>query len=277
MRLKQQNRGFDMLMGEWKFEDYDLIGGQTWSTFMDPATLPQALPETAQPGAIFRRQGLFRLTHRICDGLSMALALEDPSSDDFTFPDPVNDQPLERWPDFVSTLRLVDKEVGTIQIASLVRSIGFEDALGNETLRTGWGVALTSRLQLSGKDNLRMGVTGGRGIGAYMLGLAAEQSAAGPDVDGFRTLGAVGAYVSLQHFFTEEIRTNMYYGLAHVESTPLMAATAGRELQNAAVNMIWSPRPGFGLGLEYNYNWRQVRNQTTGDNHRVQFTVQFGP
>jgi hypothetical protein len=243
---------------------------------MDPATLPQALPETAQPGSIFVRQGLFRVTRRVNDCVNIACALENPSSVDFTLPDPINDQPLQRWPDFVSRIQFASNDIGTFQIASLVRGIGYEDQFGDEHLRTGWGVALTSRVQLIGKDNLRMGVTGGRGIGGYMLGLAATQSAAAPDVDGFRTLGATGAYISLQHFFSDEFRTNMYYGLARVESTSLMASTAARDLQNAAINLIWSPRPGFGVGIEYNYNWREVRDLTTGDNHRTQFTIQFG-
>ena len=262
--------------GEWKFDNFELLAGQTWSTFMDPATLPQALPETAQPGSIFVRQGLFRVTRRVNDCVNIACAFEDPSSNDFTLPDPINDQPLERWPDFVSRIQFASNDIGTFQIASLVRGIGYEDPFGDEHLRTGWGVALTSRVQLAGKDNLRMGVTGGRGIGGYMLGLAATQSAAAPDVDGFRTLGATGAYISLQHFFSDEFRTNMYYGLTRVESTSLMASTAARDLQNAAINLIWSPRPGFGVGIEYNYNWREVRDLTIGDNHRIQFTIQFG-
>ena len=263
--------------GEWKFDnDFELIAGQTWSTFMDPATLPQALPETAQPGSIFVRQGLFRVTHHVNDSVNLAFALENPGSFDFTLPDPINDQPLQRWPDFVSRIQFASNDIGTFQIASLVRGIGYEDQFGDEHLRTGWGVALTSRVQLTEKDNLRMGVTGGEGIGGYMLGLAATQSAAAPDLDGFRTLGATGAYISLQHFFSDEFRTNMYYGLTRVESTPLMPSTAARDLQNAAVNLIWSPRPGFGAGIEYNYNWREVRDLTTGDNHRIQFTIQFG-
>ncbi len=262
--------------GEWKFDNFELLAGQTWSTFMDPATLPQALPETAQPGSIFVRQGIFRLTRRVNDCVNIACALENPSSVDFTLPDPINDQPLARLPDFVSRIRFESNDIGTFQIASLVRGIGYEDQFGDEHLRTGWGLALTSRVQLTGTDNLRMGVTGGRGIGGYMLGLAATQSAAAPAVDGFRTLGATGAYISLQHFFSDEFRTNMYYGLTRVESTSLMASTAARDLQNAAINLIWSPRPGFGVGIEYNYNWREVRDLTTGDNHRTQFTIQFG-
>ena len=263
--------------GEWKFDESDLIGGMTWSTFMDPAALPQTVPETSAAGAIFRRQAQIRYTQRVTDCFNFSVAIEEPTSDDFTFPAPLTDQPLERWPDFVGRIRFEDAEIGTFQIAALVRSLGFEDVTGDEHLRAGWGVSATLRLILCETDTLSLGVVGGRGIGGYLVGLGGDLSAAGPDTGGFRTLGAIGAYAAHQHRWTEQIKTNAYYGFSNAQSTSLMAPTAGDIIHNGGVNFIWSPRPGFGIGIEWSYALREVRNGTTGDNHRVQFAVQFGP
>ena len=263
--------------GEWEVEDTDLIGGHTWSTFMDPAALPFVVAETTAVGAIFRRQGMFRIQHQLNECTSFAVAIEAPRSNDYTLPQPATDQPFGRWPDLVARIRFAESDTGSLQIASLVRGIGFENSAGQETQRAGWGLAITSRVNVGDKDNIRMGVSGGQGIGSYLAGLGTDLSAAGPAIDGYQTLDAVGAYAAYQHIWSEQCFSNAYYGYSYVESTPLMPATAGKVTDNAGLNLIWSPRPTFGIGVEYSYGFREVRNGTSGDNHRIQFTVQFGP
>ncbi len=263
--------------GEWKSGDVDVVGGQTWSTFMDPGSLPQLVPITAPAGAIFRRPPLIRLSRQFREGLVGAIAFEDPASFDFTLVDPVNDQFLQRWPDFVARMRWINQDRGTFQVATLVRGIGFEDAAFQETLKTGWGISATGRINLNEGNDSRMGVVGGRGVGSYLGGLAGSLSAAGPDVAGFRTLGAIGAYAAYQRRLTERVQTNLFYGYSNVESTPLMPVTSADTIHNGGINLIWSPRPGFGIGLEYDYGLREVANGIMGDNHRIQFAFQFGP
>ena len=265
------------IFGELRAGEFEVLGGQTWSTFMDPETLPQIVAISAPVGAIFRRPPLLRLTRKFSEGLSGAIAIEDPATRDFTLPDPDNDQFLQRWPDFVARMRLVNQDRCAFQVASLVRGIGFEEIAGRERLRTGWGLSATGRINLNDGNDIRMGVAGGRGIGSYLSGIALDFSAAGPDVGGFRTLGAIGAFGALQHHWTERWQSNLYYGYSNVESTPLMPSIAGDTTHNGGVNLIWSPRPGCGVGLEYTYGLREVRSGITGDNHRIQFAIQFGP
>lgn len=263
--------------GEWEVGDQDLIGGQTWSTFMDPAAIPGTIAETSAAGVIFRRQPQFRFTQALNDVLNYSIAIENPLSNDFTLPDPILDVPLTRWPDFVARIRIADKNIGSFQLASLVRGIGYEDTLGDEHLRTGWGASATGKLLLGERDSLGLGVAGGRGIGAYLAGLGANFSAAGPDASGIRTLGAIGAFATCKHYWSERFHSNVFYGYSTVGSTPLMPATAAKNIHNGGVNLIWSPRPGFGLGIEYNYGLREVLSGAIADNHRIQFGIQFGP
>ncbi len=200
------------VFGEWNLGGTDIIGGQTWSTFMDPGSLPQLVPITAGAGSIFRRPPQLRLTRRLTKGLACAIALEDPASFDFTLPDPVNDRFLQRWPDFVARVRFVSANASTLQVASLVRGIGFENAGGQERLRTGWGLSITAKLEVNECNDIRMGVAGGRGIGSYLTGRAGDLSAAAPDVDGFRTLEAIGEFGALHHLWTKRWQSNFYYG-----------------------------------------------------------------
>ncbi len=263
--------------GQWEVGETTLIGGQTWSTFMDPASLPFVVPETTAVGAIFRRQGMLRVQHQWNDCTSLALALEAPTDSDYTLPTPTTDQVFGRYPDLIARVRFSDCRSRTLQVASLVRGIGFEDAMGRETERVGWGLAVTGRVDAGERDNVRFGATGGEGIGSYIAGFGTDQSAAGPDIDGYRTLGAVGAYAAYQHFWCEDWFSNTYYGYSQVHSTRLMPVTAAKRTENVGLNLIWSPRSTFGIGLEYTYAIREVRDGISGDNHRIQFTVQFGP
>lgn len=265
------------LFGEWEIGQVTVLGGQTWTTFMDPGALPPAIPETTASGAVFRRPTLFRMTTQRNKCFSWSLAIEESDPLDIRPPDPATDQLLKRWPDAVAQLRWADPELGSLQIASLVRGLGFQDNFGEEHLRTGWGVAITSKLILDERNDIRLGVVGGEGVSGYITGLGGNQSAAGPSIYGFETLESLGAYAAFTRRLTEEFKTTVSYGHAFAESTPLMPAQSLDNVYNAAANLIWSPRPGFGVGVEYYYAMREVRDGTTGDNDRIQFAIQFGP
>jgi hypothetical protein len=244
---------------------------------MDPGAVPFTIPETTAAGAVFARQPQLRLTRQFSEYGSFSVAVEDPLSDDFTLPTPATDQRLERWPDFVARILFADSASGSIQLASIVRGIGFEDQFGEEHLRTGWGVSGTARWNVSEADSFRCGIVGGRGVGSYIAGQLGELSAAAPDMGGFRTLDGLGAFAAYQHRWSERFFSGVYYGYTSAESTPLMAATAMRTIQNGAVNFVWSPRPNFGIGIEYHYAVREVLNGQSADDHRIQFAIQFGP
>jgi hypothetical protein len=217
------------------------------------------------------------LTRRWSQHGSFSVAVEDPVSNDFALPLPATDQRLERWPDFVSRVLLANPDLGSIQVASIVRGIGFEDQFGDENLRTGWGVSGTARWNISDADSFRCGVVGGRGVGSYIAGQLGELSAAAPDVGGFRTLDALGTFAAFQHRWSETFYCGVYYGYTDAQTTPLMATTAMSKIQNGGVNFVWTPRKSFGIGIEYHYASREVRDGRFVDNDRVQFGIQFGP
>lgn len=73
--------------GAWTQEVGTLTAGHTWSTMMDPKCLPEGLTEPTVSGVIFSRQPLVRWSQALAPGTSMHLALEDPSSSDFSSDD----------------------------------------------------------------------------------------------------------------------------------------------------------------------------------------------
>jgi len=91
-------------------DDTKLIAGQLWTTFGDVQAQPYSILQDGSPaGAIFRRQAQLRFFRRCRHGFNISVAIENPTSDDFVLLDPVNDEPLQRYPDLVTYLSIFPK------------------------------------------------------------------------------------------------------------------------------------------------------------------------
>jgi len=267
----------------------ELLGGKDWTTFADAGALPfSAVTDGTPAGAVFRRQALLRYTRLHDNGLSHAIAIEDPTETDFVLPNPGapngpdRDIRLRRWPDLVARLRWVrpgDRaEIDRAQLAALVRGIGFEDVTGEEHFVTGWGIAGSTRFRLWGDSNLQLGFVGGEGLGRYVYGFGADSSvrdvtAAGPNEAGqLIPLRTIGAYVGYQQYWSSRLVSNVAYGYAHVDPTAAMGGDVAQRTQNAWANLVLEVRKNFFVALEYQYGELRVNDGREGENHRIQMT-----
>jgi hypothetical protein len=258
-----------------------LIGGQLYTTFGAEDLRPFSIINDGTPaGAVFRRQPLLRYTVGDNVGLSRSIAIENPTSTDFTLLDPVNDTPLQRAPDLAANVRWVspDDPMNRAQLAMLVRGFGYEDQFNSEHFLTGWGVSAMSRVRTFGDDSVQLGIVGGQGLGQYIFGFGAATDvvAAGPNPAGqLTTLPTVGAYLGYQHFLTRDIFANVAYGYAHVDTTPIMNPLSARQTQDAWANIVFALSEQLFLGIEYHYGILEVNSGATGDNHRIQTTLSY--
>jgi hypothetical protein len=62
-------------------ESGSLLGGQTWSTFMDEEAMPETIDFESPIAFPLVRQAQVRYTHFLEDGSYLAFALEDPDSE----------------------------------------------------------------------------------------------------------------------------------------------------------------------------------------------------
>jgi len=97
---------------------------------------------------------------------------------------------------------------------------------------------------------------------------------------------AFGAWAAYQHWWSKSLRSSATYGFVRLDSDfdlcPNPAGTGTyKQTQYASMNLVWSPWPPFDVGLEYMFGHRTVTNSTavdgstTGQNHRVQFTMRW--
>ncbi len=254
----------------------NLLAGHTWSTFMNLYSMTQTVTVAPPSGGIFKRQSMLRWSQPIGDSFRVDIALEEPDTD-LTLPPPPTAKPVTRWPDFVSSVRYEREKVGHIQLAGIVRRLGFEDLTTGRTEEvTGWGLSLTGRTKTFGRDSIGAGLTYGEGVGNYIAGLATSPVGANLTLAGdLEALEAFATYAGYQRIWNDKWRTNVLYGYAVVEDPEGAPATRVRSTQNAAINLIWNPHPGLGLGIEYHYGIRENVDGATGDNNRVNLGIQY--
>jgi hypothetical protein len=257
-----------------------LTGGITWTTFGHEKARPMSIINDGTPtGAVFRRQAQARFVMSNSNGFRFATAIENPISNDYVLPAAA--VALPRWPDFVSRVRWRDphNKVNDVQLAVLVRGMGFRDAADVEQFATGWGLAGSAQLQVFEEDRVHFGVVGGEGLGRYLFGLGVSDNdvtAAGLNAAGtFTPVPHIGAYFGYRHIWSPCLMSNVGYGYAHADLIAGLPANVTRKTQNAWTNMVLAVTDQFFVGVEYHYGMTENNSGLDGDNHRIQVTLSY--
>ena len=176
-----------------------------------------------------------------------------------------------------------------IELGGLYRRLRAEGPGYDQTIN-GWGVTLSGSVTTWKNDNFIWGVQYGNALGAYIQdtsGLGLDAAPTSPTKDSnLKVIPALGAWVAYQHWWTESLRSSATYGYVRMDTDfDLWPHTPGtgtyKQTQYASANLIWSPWPPFDIGLEYLFGHRTVTDNTavdgstTGQDHRVQFTMRW--
>ncbi len=271
-----------------------LLAGQTLSLWFDGDALGESVDPTPAVGAmdgLSNRHTTIRYTYAGAQGLSFAVAAEQPNPEGFTNAGlPASaagasgvEQSLNTaataggagtfqnlglsggWvqvPDFIARAR-IDQAWGHLAATALLRDQTVH-ATGNRFDKTTYGFELSGHLNTFGKDTLRGDVMAGTGLGSFLSDMG---SAAGMQVSSVAnpaglnpTIGApwaYGAYLSYTHWWTDELRSSLApgYSQTHLDSSIISSTTAQNVLDKRhmglTANLIWSPIPQVDLGIEY--------------------------
>jgi hypothetical protein len=200
---------------------------------------------------------------------------------------PAGVTPVDQFPAFIGKFSY-EPDWAHMELTGLYRRLKAE-GVGYDQSVDGWGVAFSGSVDTWGNDNFIWGLEYGDALGAYIqdtsgLGLdAAPVSATNTTLRAISAFGAWGAY---QHWWSKSLRSSATYGFVRLDSDfdlwPKPAGTGTyKQTQYASMNLVWSPWPPFDVGLEYMFGHRMVTDQTavegstTGQNHRVQFTMRW--
>ncbi len=200
--------------------------GQTWSTFVNTSAIAEAA-DFGGPlvASAFIRQDQVRYTKG-----GLQIAIENPESyggyvgaGGYGSKDSVPD---------VIVKYTFKGNWGNVSIAAVAKQL--ETALGESESGVGYGVA--GRIKAFGKDDFRFQLHGGN-TGRY-VGAAAATDLVGEEVEETTSI-----LVSYRHFWTEDLRSNFFYG--HTETDE-----SDRDRTHWGVNVFKQINPKLSYGIE---------------------------
>jgi outer membrane DcaP-like protein len=276
--------------------------GQFPSLFRDTASEPEGLDFGGPLVAGVLRQPQFRYTYDAGYGLLIAGAVENAQTSfvdartgavSTTFGTGQGD----KIPDFTGAATW-NQPWGHVAIRGVLRDLydhnGGPGSSGGTSApglavsesQLGWGAGISGHLNTWGKDVLYAQFQGGRGLGRYTNDFSAVNDfVVNPVTNASKDVGVYGGEASYQHWWTDELRTNVTGSYLKLDQPQgIFANTAagavGLGAQNnrfwtGLVNLIWSPVPQVDTGIEYINEYRKIQNGRSGVAERLQVSTKF--
>ena len=228
----------------------NVLVGQTWTTFQNTSSLAESA-DFGGPlvASAFIRQGQVRYTNG-----GLQLSIENPE----TYGGVHGDDSI---PDFIGKYTFKG-DWGNVSVSGLARQL--QTTNGSESA-VGFGVA--GRISTFGKDDFRFQVHGGH-TGRY-VGVAAVTDVVdiNPDlaVDNFEVEESTSVMVAYRHFWTEKLRSSVFYGNTTTDLTD-------RDRSHFGVNLFTNVTKQLSFGIEVG-NFDMAEQDA--DSTYVQFSTKF--
>lgn len=259
--------------GEYVNNDLGLgiLGGQAYSTMNDLQAAPETLDFAGPAGMWQTRQPLLRFTKSLSKSMLTEFSAETPENVVY-----MNAQKLTRWPDFAAagTWRFGGNYFKHIRLAGLARDLGAQGVSGATDSAFGWAVAGSTKVGLpflGAKDSFKITVHYGDGYGTQVKGGPAE-GAFNPATSSLETIGIFGTYSGLQHFWSDQWRSNLVYGHVNADNPEFVPGTTYDNTHYAAADLIWNPYQSLDVGIEYLWGRRENKDGSAGTSNRYLFS-----
>ena len=246
-----------------------VLGGQTWSTFMDEDAMPETLDFESPIAFPLIRQAQVRYTKKLEDGDYWAVALEDPDSDVIA-PTGVDGESEEPVPDLNARYRM-KLERGHVQLSGFLGMATFDPDVGSSDDVGLWGLNLSTKYQVVGDDNVYAQVTYGDGVGRYRGGTTAA-----PDADGdLEAVTILGWMLGYEHRWNDEYRSTITYSWGDADVPDGAPAETTERVDYLAANLIWQFADRAWAGIEYLHGSHDTFDDESGDANRIQLALRF--
>ena len=248
--------------------------GQEWTNFQNLAVLPDTADYVGSAeGTVFARQVQVRYTRG-----PFSISLENPETtvtpylaatrivaDDNSLPD-------------LTVRYAVSRPWGEASIAGLVRQLEYQTtgagAIDSSTL--GWGLSAAAKIKVGTKDDLRLMLSGGEGIGRY-VGLNFANDAVLDATGDLQAIRLVAGFASYRHLWSSQWRSNLTYSTQTVDNDrSIIGLASNKSAQSVRGNLIWTPIPAMDIGAELMYGERELESGVSGDMTRLQVFAKYG-
>lgn len=252
--------------------------GQTWTTFQNPAALPENLDFVgAAEGTPFIRQSLVRYTHG-----GFQFALENPETTLNTLVDAKGkSQRMIRGsgmvPDFVVRYNFKTEGGAKFTVAGLARQLNVEQnveeyKLDSQTL--GYGVSFTGVIPV-GSDDIKVSATVGDGMGRYMALNYANAGVLDSNGD-IETISSYGGFASYRHWWNDKWRSSFTLSGFKADNNEALTGTdVNKGSYSGYINLLYSPVKPMTVGVEYMHAENTKESGDKGELNRVIFSVKY--
>jgi len=262
--------------------------GQTWSPFMDIDVFPNTLEYWGPTGMVFFRNIQVRWMP-IQGDTRMTIALERPgaSGDGGQYDDNIalaEVRPRFPLPDLSAEYRL-GTSFGYVELAGILRWIEWDDVgddqfdLSGDAL--GWGLNLSSNVNLGSSGTFRFQVVYGEGIENYMndatvdIGIVDNPGDPVSPVKG-EALPLLGIVAFLDHNWNDQFSSSIGYSMLNIDNTPQQNADAFETGHYAVGNLLYHPVKDVTIGGELQYGKREnASDGFTSDDFKVQISFKY--
>lgn len=256
--------------------------GQTWSNFMDLASLPDTLDFVGNPdAAIFIRQAQVRYTHG-----NFSFAVENPESTVTPFGGGAGEgaNRVTRFttddnatPDFTASYSL-KTDWGFVKVAGLLRQIEIDGAYSGvvyDDSVTSYGLSVSTKIDLANKDDIRITLNTGKGLGRY-VGLNTVNGAVLDASGNLETIDVTAFSVAYRHLWNDQWRSTFLYSTLMADNdTELTGVGVTKTTQSYSANLLYQATKKLMVGIEYKFANREVESGLDGDMNRVQFSAKY--
>lgn len=255
--------------------------GQTWSTFMDLEAGPPTIDMEGPNTQINLRQPMIRYSYFLRNRWSFSLAMEMNTTLQNDYSGFGIREEYQRFPDFPLQIRYKDR-FGHLQLAAILRVMNYyDDTLSFKSIsQTGFGIALSGKVNLGSRNFLFFQSVYGQGIARYIQDLSFTRLDLVPDLNRpgrLRTFPMYGGYIALRHNWTQSLYSGLIYSFTildppkEYEFPGLFAHT-----HYFAVNLFWDFIPYGTMGIEYLFGQRVNQNGQSASANRIDLMFRYG-
>jgi len=248
--------------------------GQTWSNFMDLASLPDTLDFVGNPdAAIFIRQAQVRYTHG-----NFSFAVENPESTVTPFGGGTRiTTDANATPDFTASYNL-KTDWGVVKVAGLLRQIAIDGTYNGvryDDEVTSYGLSVSTKIDLANKDDIRITLNTGKGLGRY-VGLNTINGAVLDANGNLEAIDVTAFSVAYRHLWNDQWRSTFLYSTLMADNdTALTGVLTTKTTQSYSANLLYQATKKLMVGVEYKFANRELESGLDGDMNRVQFSAKY--
>ncbi|MGW8368251.1 MAG: DcaP family trimeric outer membrane transporter [Gammaproteobacteria bacterium] len=276
--------------GTWK----SLGAGQYWSNFMDADVFPNTIDYWGPTGMIFYRNKQVRYSVPMGED-ELSFSIEDPDTaltvgrfrDESSCDLP--GAPVGNCGSTISEVFQADNDVpdftaryrdntswGHWQIAGIARKLGYERIdNGNSDYEFGWGFNASSVIKMFERDQLKLQLAYGEGIGNYFNdgGLDLAPDSADLENASATAVPILGIVAYYDHYWSEKWSSTIGWSMTDLDTEDGQADDEFKKGQIASTNLLWYPTDHVMTGLEFSWGQREDVDGEDGTDYRIQFSL----